>query len=43
MAEWVKRVGHAAAEPNVIVANGTLFVDDTGDALVELGYCPFVD
>ena len=42
MAEWVKRVGHAAAEPNVIVANGTLFVDDTGDALVELGYCPLL-
>ena len=32
----------AAAEPNVIVANGTLFVDDTGDALVELGYCPLL-
>ena len=32
----------AAADPNVIVANGTLFVDDTGDALVELGYCPLL-
>ena len=38
----MKRVGDDAAEPNVIVANGTLFVDDTGDALVELGYCPLL-
>ena len=42
MAAWVKRGRDAAADPNVIVANGTLFVDDTGDALVELGYCPLL-
>ena len=42
LAEWVKRVRDSAAEPNVIVANGTLFVDDAGDALVELGYLPLL-
>ena len=38
LAGWVKRVRDSEAEPDVVVANGTLFVDDAGDALVELGF-----